>query len=100
MKAPISNRLLACCDYIAPGDRVADVGCDHAYLPILLVQQGRMKQAIAMQDFGQPEDVAWALAFLASGYARYITGTTLEISGGKMGVQNPAKAWKDKETRG
>ena len=27
------------------------------------------------------------------------TGTTLEISGGKMGVQNPAKAWKDKETR-
>ena len=36
-------------------------------------------------------DVAWALAFLASDYARYITGTTLEISGGKMGVQNPAK---------
>ena len=27
------------------------------------------------------------------------SGTTLEISGGKMGVQNPAKAWKDKETR-
>ena len=26
-------------------------------------------------------------------------GSTLEISGGKMGVQNPAKAWKDKETR-
>ena len=44
-------------------------------------------------------DRAWALAFLASDYARYITGTTLEISGGKMGVQNPAKAWKDKEAR-
>ena len=27
------------------------------------------------------------------------SGTTLEISGGKMGVQNPAKAWKDKEAR-
>mgnify|MGYP001129987895 FL=1 len=58
-----------------------------------------MKSAIAMQTFGEPMDVAWALAFLASDYARYITGTTLEIIGGKMGVQNPAKAWKDKETR-
>ena len=68
--------------------------------PVISVNGEAMKQAIAMQGFGQPDDVAWALAFLASGYARYITGTTLEISGGKMGVQNPAKAWKDKETRG
>ena len=34
MKLPISARLLACCDYIAPGDRVADNGCDHGYLGI------------------------------------------------------------------
>lgn len=40
MKLPISQRLLACCDYIAPGDRVADVGCDHGYLAIHLVQSG------------------------------------------------------------
>lgn len=58
-----------------------------------------MKSAIALQSFGAPVDVAWALAFLASGYARYITGTTLEISGGKMGVQNPARAWADREAR-
>jgi len=58
-----------------------------------------MKRAIAMQSFGQPADVAWAVAFLASDYARYITGTTLEITGGKMGVQNPAKAWDDKKSR-
>ena len=31
--------------------------------------------------------------------SKWPTGTCLEISGGKMGVQNPAKAWKDKETR-
>ena len=54
---------------------------------------------MGIRDSGEPMDVAWALAVLASDYARYITGTTLEISGGKMGVQNPAKAWKDKETR-
>lgn len=58
-----------------------------------------LKSAIALQSFGEPVDVAWALAFLASGYARYITGTALEISGGKMGVQNPARAWQDRETR-
>lgn len=58
-----------------------------------------MKSAIALQSFGQPEDVAWAMAFLASDYARYITGTALEVTGGKMGVQNPAKAWQDRDTR-
>ena len=75
---------------------VIDTDMTHA----LTVSNGEaMKSAIAMQTFGEPMDVAWALAFLASDYARYITGTTLEISGGKMGVQNPAKAGKDKETR-
>ena len=40
MKLPISARLLACCDYIAPGDRVADIGCDHGYLGIYLLLNG------------------------------------------------------------
>lgn len=58
-----------------------------------------LRSAIALQTFGQPIDVAWALAFLASDYARYITGTFLEISGGKMGVQNPQRAWQDRDRR-
>ena len=32
MKIPLSARLLACAGFVAPGDRVADVGCDHGYL--------------------------------------------------------------------
>lgn len=40
MKLPISARLLACCDYIAPGDQVADIGCDHGYLGIYLLLSG------------------------------------------------------------
>ena len=40
MKLPISQRLLACCGYIPQGCRVADVGCDHGYLSIYLVQTG------------------------------------------------------------
>ena len=47
MKAPISTRLLACCDYIAPGDRVADVGCDHGYLGIHLLLTGLACRVIA-----------------------------------------------------
>ena len=67
----------------------------------LIAERGEQLLApIALRTFGHAEDVAWAMAFLASDYARYITGTCLEISGGKMGVQNPSKAWQDKETRG
>lgn len=64
--------------------------------PLTQVNGEAMKSAIALHDFGQPQDVAWAMAFLASDYARYITGTALEITGGKMVVQNPAKAWQDR----
>lgn len=37
---------------------------------------------IALRRFGTPEDIAKAAAFLASDNASYITGHTLEISGG------------------
>lgn len=40
MKLPLSSRLLACCGFIRPGDRVADIGCDHGYLGIHLLQSG------------------------------------------------------------
>ncbi len=40
MKIPLSTRLLACCRFVKPGDRVADIGCDHGYLGIHLLQEG------------------------------------------------------------
>ena len=40
MKIPLSTRLLACCQFINPGDRVADIGCDHGYLGIHLLKNG------------------------------------------------------------
>lgn len=39
-------------------------------------------RSIPLERFGTPEDVAWAVAFLASPKARYITGEVLNISGG------------------
>lgn len=39
-------------------------------------------KTIPMKRFGAPEDVAGAVVFLASDMAGYITGATLEVSGG------------------
>ena len=47
MKLPISDRLLACCAFVNPGDRIADVGCDHGYLSIHLLTNGIAASAIA-----------------------------------------------------
>lgn len=46
MKIPLSDRLLACCNFVKPGDRVADVGCDHGYLGIYLLTQDIAKSVI------------------------------------------------------
>lgn len=40
MKVPISDRLLVCAGFVHPGDRVADIGCDHGYLGIHLLLSG------------------------------------------------------------
>jgi len=47
MKLPLSNRLLACCSFVRPGDRVADIGCDHGYLSIHLLQNNIASSVIA-----------------------------------------------------
>ena len=38
MKIPLSSRLEAACRFVKPGDRVADIGCDHGYLGIYLLK--------------------------------------------------------------
>lgn len=52
-----------------------------------------LREQVAMNRLGEPEDVADGLVFLASDAARYMTGTYLEISGGKFCVQSPQLAW-------
>ena len=47
MKLPLSNRLLACASFVRPGDRVADIGCDHGYLGLRLLQSGTAQSIIA-----------------------------------------------------
>ena len=54
MKLPISDRLLACAGFVSPGDRVADIGCDHGYLSIHLLTNGIAKSCIASDINEQP----------------------------------------------
>lgn len=44
----LSNRLLAIAEMVSPSSKVADIGTDHAYIPIYLCQTGKIVSAIAM----------------------------------------------------
>jgi 2-hydroxycyclohexanecarboxyl-CoA dehydrogenase len=43
---------------------------------------GSLERAVPMRRLGEPQDVAAAVAFVASERAGYITGQTLSVSGG------------------
>lgn len=45
-------------------------------------QQQQLAQQVALGRLGAPEDIAYAVAFLASPHAAYITGETLHVNGG------------------
>ena len=43
----------------------------------------RIRSAIPMQRGGQPDEVAYAILWLLSDEASYVTGTILDVSGGR-----------------
>jgi NAD(P)-dependent dehydrogenase (short-subunit alcohol dehydrogenase family) len=75
------------CGY-APG--VIDTDITH---PLIEAGGETMKKTIPMRRFGSSEEAGNVIAFLASDYASYISGVTVEINGGKYCVQNPDEAW-------
>ena len=58
MRPPISKRLLACAGLLPPCQIVADVGTDHGYLPIHLLQNGLCRQVIASDLREKPLAIA------------------------------------------
>lgn len=58
MKNPISKRLLACAELLGAADTVADVGTDHGYLPIHLLQSGLCRHVIAADLREKPLAIA------------------------------------------
>jgi NAD(P)-dependent dehydrogenase (short-subunit alcohol dehydrogenase family) len=82
--APFNIRVNA---YI-PGLVITDMNASRVtpFIPQLATQ-------IAMNRLGTTEEIADGIVFLASDAARYITGTELQVTGGKFAVQVPTVPW-------
>ena len=58
----LSERLKTLADLVPSGSRLADIGTDHAYLPLWLLQQGHIVFAAACDVHEGPLQRAGALA--------------------------------------
>jgi 3-oxoacyl-[acyl-carrier protein] reductase len=54
--------------------------------------QDRLLDTLSLRRWETPDDVADLLVFVASDASGYITGTLLDVSGGKLATQIPARA--------
>jgi 3-oxoacyl-[acyl-carrier protein] reductase len=61
-------------------------------------RQERLLDTLTFRRWGEPGDVANLICFLASDLAGYITGTMIDVSGGKLATQIPKLPWEAEET--
>lgn len=57
-------------------------------------RQNRLLDTLTLRRWGNKEDVANLICFLASDLASYITGTMIDVSGGKLATQIPSIAYE------
>jgi 3-oxoacyl-[acyl-carrier protein] reductase len=57
--------------------------------------QARLLDTLTLRRWGSPADIANLICFLASDLAGYITGTLIDVSGGKLATQMPSIAYLD-----
>lgn len=67
----LGARLKAAADFVKPGGSVADIGTDHAYLPIYLVERGIVEKAFACDVSDGPCEAA-RRSIAAAGLGRQI----------------------------
>ncbi len=82
--ARLDNRLSLCAKFIRSGSKLADIGTDHAYLPVWLCRIGRCKSAIAADI--NPEPLKRGAATIA---AANLSGCiTTRLSDGLTKIEN------------
>ena len=57
------------------------------------IKAEKMLSDIPLKRFAEPSELASVLVFLASEKAGYMTGTAVEVHGGKLCLQNPYAAY-------
>jgi len=57
--------------------------------------QDRLLDTLTLRRWGTADSIADLLVFLASDAADYITGTLVDVSGGKLATQLPQRAYED-----
>lgn len=57
-------------------------------------KQERLLDMLTLRKWGEKKDVASLICFLASDLASYITGTMIDVSGGKLATQLPQAAYE------
>lgn len=63
-------------------------------------QQQRLLDTLSLRRWGQEKDIAQLICFLASDLAGYITGSLIDISGGKLATQIPRVAYESAAEQG
>ncbi|MBO8128646.1 MAG: SAM-dependent methyltransferase [Peptococcaceae bacterium] len=67
----LSPRLLCIAHFVPPGKVVADIGTDHALLPVYLIKTGRVSRVIGVEKAGGPLAAA-RLAVTSRGFEGFI----------------------------
>ncbi|QHT60220.1 SDR family oxidoreductase [Paenibacillus lycopersici] len=57
-------------------------------------RQNRLLDTLTLRRWGSKDDVCSLICFLASDHASYITGTMIDVSGGKLATQIPKAAYE------
>lgn len=66
----------------------------NGFADMAAADQDRLLDTLSLRRWQTPDDVADLIVFLASDAAGYITGALIDVSGGKLATQIPAKAYE------
>jgi 3-oxoacyl-[acyl-carrier protein] reductase len=64
------------------------------YTEVSQARQERLLNTLALRRWQSSDEIASLLIFLASDHASYITGSSIEMTGGKYAVQFPQAAYE------